>query len=462
MRKSTAIDKVTDSVQAAAESALAPCGCSILVACSGGADSTVLLDVLRRLSAKNKWKIGVVYVNHHQYDESLATARKLRDRCRRWKLPFWILSLDPALVPPGSSEALMREHRYALLSKFAALERFDRIALGHTASDQVETILMRILRGTSTRGLGGIPESRDGLFIRPLLELRREEIVQYLHVRRLSWLEDPTNQDRAFLRNFIRHELLPMIRQRMNPAVDRALLRLSASASMDQETLRQFASKVQVSKTSKDEVEVDLDDLVMLPDAARAWVVIFMLRDLLGQGANLEQEHMMELLQKLSNNSSFRLELQGGLEGILRKGKLIVRRKDVHESSFFLTVKEAGEFVLPGGRGKIKVRTQGSWRPELASAHRVFFDEDELSFPFVLRSVREGDRIRPWGMDGSRKVTRLLRDEGIPADRKHTFALMQSGDRIVWILGIRRSTAAKVSKSTKNVMEIVFIDDSAA
>ena len=456
------VDHILSVVENSLQAGLVPGKAAILVACSGGADSTLLLDVMRVLQQKNDWSIAAVYVNHHQFGGSEKIEKNLRTKCSRWKIPFWALSVDTDRVPRGSSEATMRDERYALLSEFARQKGFDRIALAHTASDQVETILMRILRGTSTRGLTGIPWIRDGIFIRPMLQLTREEIVEYLKVRRLRWFEDPTNQDRAFLRNYIRHELLPLLRRRINPAVDNALLRLSESAAMDQVALSKLASEVRITTERNYLAKVDFDELVELPDAVRAWVLIYMLRSLEGNGANLEQRHVLELLEKLRENKTFRLELQGRLEAYFNKKNLLVQRKRIDLEPFSLQVDGPGEFVLPANLGKVIVRIREEWDPSLANAHHVFFDAKSLSFPFFLRSVKKGDRISPWGMRGSKKVVRLLRDQGIWKEHKKMIVVMQVNDEIFWILGVRRSRMAKVTKNAKKVMEIVFVSNSAA
>ena len=238
---STLFDRVESFIRTRA---LCRPGDRVLVACSGGRDSTALLDILRALGPRLGIELGVAHVDHRQRPGSAAFAGPLRRRCRRWSLRFHALALDATRVPPGASEARMREERFAALERTAIDQGYQRVALGHTRDDQVETVLMRILRGTGTSGLSGIPPRREELYIRPLLACDGAELGAYLAVRRLRFVEDPSNRDRGFLRNRIRHDILPLLRVKANPAVDQALLRLSRAASRDNDLLDRMTASL--------------------------------------------------------------------------------------------------------------------------------------------------------------------------------------------------------------------------
>jgi tRNA(Ile)-lysidine synthase len=294
----------------------------ILVACSGGPDSTALTDILRRLGIR----LGVVHVDHRQHKGSARIMATVRRRCQRWKLPFHEVELD---VTPGSSEEVLRDERYRAFRDLAARHGYRRVATGHTQSDQVETVLMRILRGTGVAGLGGIPAVRD-IFIRPLLECTREEILAYLRSRRLSWHNDPTNRNQTFLRNRVRLKILPLLRRQVNPSVDRALLRLSSAAARDDAFIgsMQESPRPEVSADGTARLPLSLFD--DLHDALAVRVIVDMLRCISSPGANLEKDHLDRVLAMIRRRGSgdWRLDLPGGLTAGREGPSFYLRRED--------------------------------------------------------------------------------------------------------------------------------------
>jgi tRNA(Ile)-lysidine synthase len=266
------------------------------------------VDILRRLD----FKLGVMYVDHRQHQNSPQVAAAVRRRCRRWKLPYHTVQLE---VAPGSSEDVLRGERYRAFADLAARHGYHRVATGHTQSDQVETVLMRILRGTGVAGLGGIPPVRD-IFIRPLLECTREEILEYLRSRRLRWHNDPTNRRQTFLRNRIRLKILPLLRRQVNPSVDRALLRLSSAAARDDDFIASMQKIPQPELAPNGAARLPLSLFDDLHDALAVRVIVGMLRSISSPGANLEKDHLdrvLLMIRRRRGGGDWRLDLSGGL-----------------------------------------------------------------------------------------------------------------------------------------------------
>jgi tRNA(Ile)-lysidine synthase len=298
-------------------------GDKILVACSGGPDSTALTDILRRLG----FNLGVVHVDHRQHKDSARTMATVRRRCRRWNLTFHEVELD---VPSGSSEEVLRDERYRAFGDLAARHGYRRVATGHTQSDQVETVLMRILRGTGVAGLGGIPAVRD-IFIRPLLECTREEILAYLRSRRLGWHDDPTNRNQSFLRNRVRLKILPLLRRQVNPSVDRALLRLSSAAARDDEFIKSMQKIPRPELSADGTARLPLSLFDDLHDALAVRVIVDMLRSISSPGANLEKDHLdrvLAMIRRRRGGGDWRLDLSGGLTAGREGPSFYLRRED--------------------------------------------------------------------------------------------------------------------------------------
>src|SRR5580704_7352801 len=193
------------------------------VAVSGGADSVFLLHVLRELAPRWDLRLSVIHINHGiRGAASIADAEFVRQLAATLGLPFHLRQADVPSID-GNLEEAARNVRHSFFAELIAAGAVDRVATGHTRSDQAETVLYRILRGSGLTGLSGIlPVTREGL-VRPLLEIDRGEIETWLRERGIAWREDQTNRDRTYARNRLRHEILPLLRDAFNPQLDQAL-----------------------------------------------------------------------------------------------------------------------------------------------------------------------------------------------------------------------------------------------
>ena len=216
-------------------------GDRVLVALSGGPDSVALLQMLVRLKPHYQLQLAAVYVNHQiRKLPALAEEKFCQSLCKKLKVSLTIHREDiPALAKQqkiGIEEA-GRNFRYELFERLAREQKFTRIALGHHQNDRVETVLFRIIRGTGRTGLAGIPVKRDK-YIRPLYDLTKAEILAYLKENRLAYCLDLSNERSDQSRNYIRNRLLPEIRKRLNPQVDRAILNLAETLAEEEKVLQ--------------------------------------------------------------------------------------------------------------------------------------------------------------------------------------------------------------------------------
>lgn len=426
---------------------LLPPGTRALVACSGGPDSSVLLDVLVQLQSRADLSLEVAHVDHGQVPTSGRAAAFVARRCRRLGLPVHVLRLDPGLYPVGSSEDLLRRGRYAALEAVARSQGCGRIATGHTGSDQAETVLLRLLRGTSIAGLAGIPADRGGWIVRPLLDVSRSEVFAYLRARRLHWFDDPTNRSLCHRRNRVRHALLPAL-EKFNPRIEAALRRLAAAAARDERALQAIAAGLPI-RSEGCFAEVELDALRDMPAGVQVRVILALARRLCGPAANFELEHLERLLARLAGaEQRFRLGLEAGFSAEAEQGRFRLHLRSPGVEPFEVAIDGPGEFTVAGRA--ITARWVEHFDPAAASADRTYYAG--IDFPLVCRSARPGDVLST--ASGTRKVARVLIDAKVPRHLRPSVPLLVFDGHVLWIVGVRRSDRALVGSRGDRVLEI--------
>lgn len=451
-------------------------GDSVLVGLSGGPDSVALLTVLCALAPELDLGIGAAHLNHHlRGDESDRDARFSADLAERLDIPFYAESADVERYRRSrrvSPEEAARDIRLTFLERTARTHGFDRIALGHHADDNAEQILMRVLRGSGPRGLAGIPPVR-GRIIRPLIRTPRSEIIAFLSDGGTDYVSDSSNADPRYLRNRVRHELLPLIRETVNPRVSEALNRLSSIIRCEQEWMAQVTEPVfreaLASAPGKNAVALSVPLLVGLPIAARRWVVRHAIETIKGDLRRISHTHVeaaLRLIEKGPTNGLLHLPDRIRIERSY--DILTLRRADLAGRSKPGAVAGSGpplfEYCLPAP-GSVRIEELGLLLelsavspgdlPEWALAgHRVaFFDMDKVQFPITVRTIRPGDRFTPLGMTGSQKLKKFFINNKVPRSDRYRCPILVSRQGIIWVAGLRIDRAVRVGASTRTVLK---------
>ncbi|MEO0080509.1 MAG: tRNA lysidine(34) synthetase TilS [candidate division WOR-3 bacterium] len=301
---------------------LLPRGCRVLVAVSGGPDSVCLLDLLRAVARRFELKLCAFHMNHRLRPTAERDEGFVRKLCADWDVPLTVVRSDVAAYARrhrlGLEEA-GRELRYHHLARIAKRLGCDRIALGHTADDNLETIILNLARGAGLRGLSGIPVVRDN-FIRPLLDLERNEILSHLRARGIEWVEDESNKDPRFRRNLVRQELVPLLK-RLSPAAVQNARRAATLLADDDRLLETIAAsevgKVVVSR--RPAISIDTREFAQYNISLKRRI----LRQLFPELNSNDVERIISLTQ---NRSSGRLVLRAGIEARLENGLLRLSR----------------------------------------------------------------------------------------------------------------------------------------
>ena len=299
-------------------------GESILVAVSGGVDSTVLLYVLRQLSQRHGLKLQVGHVDHGlRGEQSQAECQAVRRQAQALGLGFAVEAVAPEALRQGVSsrsrptvQEAARQLRYRALWAMAARAGAARIATGHNADDQAETVLLRLLRGCGPDGLGGIPESSpDGMVVRPLLRVSREEIASFARQRGLDWCEDDSNRSPRYFRNRLRHQWLPGLTREFNPRLLRTIGNLAEAHRRDAEWIEQLVTEEAGRRfeVGSGWLRIARQGWAELPEALRRRLARRALRQM-GGGREVSRVHLERFVEfLLSGRQNSTLELPGGI-----------------------------------------------------------------------------------------------------------------------------------------------------
>ena len=455
---------------------------AVLAGVSGGPDSVALLHILIKLSAKWNLSIGVAHLDHGLRGvESKQDAQFVRDLCKDLRLPFFSREKDVAAFQKTnkiSIEMAGRHARYRFFEQTAHKRHFNKIALGHHADDNAELILMNLLRGTGPLGFAGIPPVRDHRYVRPLIYLSRKEILFFLRKNNIQFLNDPTNTDRRFLRNRIRHDLLPAIAESYNPNITDALIRYARITIAEQDLLDSQAQGIfaEIAEISPDGVRIPIDGLIDLHLALQRRVIRVAIGNVKGDLKKISYEHIdrvYHLIHKGSDRDHADLPDRMAVEKN-RNDFLIFRRASsrLPSKSETSTTVTGYQYLInaPGSRPQlVSIQETGMQimcstlprknlkNPTMNGNATACFDMDKISWPLMVRNVRPGDRFRPLGMNGSQKLKKFFINNKIPGNERAQIPILLNKGEIIWIAGYRMSESAKITDETQNILKIELL-----
>ncbi|MFB0554954.1 MAG: tRNA lysidine(34) synthetase TilS [Phycisphaerae bacterium] len=470
----------------------------VLLAVSGGADSTALLYATRALSSENVFgaELLCAHINHRlrgaeaDSDEDFVIAQ-----AAELKLAITTKRLDVrgfACRNKLSIETAARKLRIKNLLEIAKANDCDCVATAHQKNDNAETILQRLTRGTGFRGLGGIWPVRvfndESKFVRPLLCVRRDEIIKYLEQRKLKWRQDHTNADCTYRRNYIRHRLLPALQKDCTCSLVEQLSKLSESARRFYRLVHSRADEVWPKAPDRFGEKVTLD-VKMLLAQPQPVIVELVRRSLTAIGCgekDLTQRHYEGILRLAEQNVSGRkMKLPSGFVVCAEYGNLIFSRpqksgirsqeSEVRNLSSALAVRHPVDCPLSsvvlevpgqtrfGGNlieANILEADEGEFEEFKAEKTNFIerFDFDKIKPPLVVRLRRPGDRFAPLGLGQEKKVGKFLTAARVPQEVRQKILIVADSERIIWIWPIRTGEQAKVNASTRKILQLQITD----
>jgi tRNA(Ile)-lysidine synthase len=432
------------------------------VAVSGGIDSVALLDILATLREELHIELIVLHLNHRiRGAESIRDQQFVQNLSERYDLPYHAKEVDvPGFIKetPLSLQDAARELRYRFFEEASQTLGLDKVAIGQTADDQAETVLMRFIRGGGTRGLKGIPSIR-GPYIRPLIEVWRQDLLEYIQHKGLAFVQDSSNLKKDYLRNRVRYELLPALKE-YNPSIKQRLLRLAQIMGQDESYLEGLADEVTKGIVAKDEagfISISIPSLLPLPSALQARVLQRAFAML--SGGILEYPHVKGIIALIQEDGgSKRTALPEGYWAIRTYDQLIMEREGAPASGMVGVI----ELLIPGttrlnGIGREIEATLFKGKPDLQADPQVaYLDLHQLAFPLRCRTFHPGDNFIPLGMNKPKKLKNFFIDLKIPQAERLKIPLVMSGTDICWVGGLRIGERFKIKEVTKKILRLAL------
>lgn len=424
---------------------------TLLLAFSAGPDSVCLLDILHRLYGK-RIVLHLVYVNHGLRPKKCIT-REL-NLVKRFAQEYDVgYAIVPVLIKKTKTglEAAAREKRYAALLKTMKKIGAQRIALGHNCDDVVETFLLNLLRGSGARGMRSIPAQRIP-YVRPLIELKKNDILKYLKQRRLPYSVDETNRVLGHRRNLIRHTIVPEL-LKINPDLHETIRREIKIISHDDEYLerRAAAAYKRTVKQQESHIFLDINRLARYTSAVAVRLVMNVIKELHGSLDGYESKHFQAVIGLMDKESGKRINLPKGLYAQREYSMITLgRTRRPHPKTFAVAMEN--EFLVTTDL-ILKTRVVASFDVEKTKRCESF-DLKKIEPPLFLRTRRDGDYVQTKA--GRKKMKKVFHEYKIPIHKRDRMLMLCDQHGILWIPGYVRAARGFINKRTKRILVVEF------
>jgi tRNA(Ile)-lysidine synthase len=436
-------------------------GDRVLVAVSGGPDSVGLLNLFRAAAPGMGLRLVVGHFNHRlRGRESAGDARFVERLASEAGLPF-SLGTSRKKTPRGVSlQEHARDERISWLLATARRRNCRTVALGHTADDQAETVLIRLLGEGGPPALSGIPAvSHDGMIIHPLLGLRKRDIRAWLEKRGAAWREDRSNLSRAYLRNRVRLDLIPLLEDRFNPRIVERLADLARVLRQDNDLLDELAGRlIDAAVEGSDFVHLPRTAVEGAPAAVLSRAILKVTRRLSGRRPDISGRHLAALLGVRQDGGFSSFDFPGGMTAA-RDGRGIFifgpRAEALESRPFRRPLNIPGKALFHEGHSQVTSwvrRRRGTIAAAAGAPWRAVLDADTVVPPLTVRSREDGDRVRLLGAPGDRKLKNIMIDSSMSRLLRDRVPLVCDSRGIVWAAGLRVCHRCRITSSTTRLL----------
>jgi tRNA(Ile)-lysidine synthase len=453
-------------------------GDTVLVGVSGGPDSVALVHIMLDLSPKFSFKVAIAHLNHDlRRDESARDEAFVVSLAEQLNLPVHVERQDVRRHQKNyrlSLEEAARQVRYRFYDAIASKFGYEKIALGHHSDDNAELILMYLLRGSGPLGLSGIPPLRDARIIRPLMDIKRTEILDYIAAKSLDCVVDSSNRDSQYLRNRVRNRLLPQLKAEYNPKLVESLNRMASILDAEErwiESLIQPIFEKVIVFEKQGRIGFDVEQLNQQNIAVRRRLIrnaILKVKGNLRRMAFVHVEGAVKLAQKAAASGA--LDLPDRIRIYRHNDVLTISREAQNlrhvpgaplvsaAPDYEYRISKTGEIDIKEADLKIRFsevtqKHTSDWHPPGQGARNVYFDMDKIRFPLVIRNFRPGDRFSPLGMTGRQKLSKFFIDHKVSRAERKKCPILLSRNEIIWVVGHRLDNAVKIGPQTCRILK---------
>lgn len=436
----------------------------IILAVSGGPDSTALLYLMYDLMDELKCSLHIIHLNHNlRGEESDADEEFVREHAKKLDLPITVESINVKgmITSKESLESGARRIRYKFYERVMSEIGANKVAHGHTADDQTETVIMRFLRGSGTKGLSGIPPIRDGIYIRPLIETTRREVEEYLQSLNINPRLDSSNLSTEYERNKIRHELIPIIERNYSPNIKRILQQTADILRAEEDLMTELAQRAMdecVLYRDLQSITISIYDLKKYHFALQRRILRLVIENLLGDLNRYDFDHLVDLMNLIDNSvTGSVINLPRGITAEKTYDRIIIEidrsPQIINPFDYIVNVPGETEIYELG----LSVRTVLSKSDHLTYSkdkYQKTFDYDKINGDLHLRNRLIGDRFQPLGVSGTKKLKDLFMDEKVPRSQRDNIPILTDGNNILWIVGYQIDGRFKVTTQTKTQLNV--------
>ncbi|VAX20855.1 tRNA(Ile)-lysidine synthetase [hydrothermal vent metagenome] len=428
----------------------------LLLALSGGADSVFALTFLTNFKNKYSIRICALHINHSlRGDESDGDEKFCMKFCSDLNIEFYSEKIDIKSIAENkklSIEEAARNIRYEKLEEYLKISNSDKIVTAHNLDDNTETVLLNLFRGTGLKGLSGIPVKRDNI-IRPFLSAGKSEIIEYLNGNNIEFRIDSTNKQSEFKRNYLRNEIIPKIRENINPKADRNILRLSQIIKNAELVLKDLVTENASKFISYINSELIISkEIKRIPSHLIGEVIRRSIEEKLS--VIIDYEDFLNIQNLIDLQVGSKVDLSQNLEAVSEREYLLIRKKMNTENSatdielYFNSEIKFGERIIGCMEVNInEVRYTNSKNVE-------FINADGLVEPLVIRRWEHGDKFNPLGLKGTKNVSDFLTENKVPASSKNEQLVLLNKSMIIWVVGYRIDESVKISNKIKKAMKL--------
>lgn len=432
-------------------------GDKVLVAVSGGPDSVAMLHALHTHSQELGISLHVAHLNHGiRGEQSNLDEVFVRDLAHSLGLPITVGNVDvPSLrvkMHIGEEEA-GRIERYKFLQYTSTEIDADKIAIGHTADDRAESVLLNIIRGCGVDGLGSI-RPVSGNIVRPLIEATRADVERYIAEHALPYRIDESNADTTYTRNRVRHKLIPMLEREFNPEIRTALTRLANIASAQSDFMSSLVDSTRHKIAYRDGLDATL--LAQLPQALRYQVIRSEIERIRGDLNDITYEQVEGVAQALLDCDDFTITLPPGDIYASCKGnsfRIWEQSESPTLEPFDYIVNVHGNTSIPAFTLTCEIDTKPI--PSKLPLEEAMIDVDSIIGKMRVRNIMPGDRVVPMGMTGSKKLQDVFVDKKVRKHERARAAVVVDDEKVLWVIGIVASELGKITKTTMRAFHLI-------